>query len=100
MKDKICGKYRGVTGHRTSATDSPSKCAEKVLAECANKEFFTWRQSNNACHCVEEPNCNSPGTNVGLDIYRADSCGGIVFFNFFEIVLLLDLTGISKRCPK
>ncbi len=62
-----------VEGGGTTDTDTPSKCQAKVLAQCTNKEHFTWRSTNNACHCVEEPNCNNPSGNSGLNIYRIDS---------------------------
>jgi len=41
-----------------------------VISECNNKEFFTWRSTNNACHCVEEPNCDNLIGTYGLNVYR------------------------------
>ena len=70
LPDHICGAYAHTSESLTAVTSSPEACATQVLAECGNKEFFTWRSENNACHCVEEPNCESPTSNSGLNVYR------------------------------
>ena len=74
MEDMICGQYKHVTGSVTEATNTPEKCNTLVLNECLHKDFFTWRESNNACHCVEET-CDSPKGNSGLNIYRTCTSG-------------------------
>ena len=70
LPDHICGAYAHTSESLTAVTSSPEACATQVLAECGNKEFFTWRSENNACHCVEEPSCDSPTSNSGLNVYR------------------------------
>merc|ERR1712014_558332 len=67
-----CSGLSHVSGSDSSLSMSirtVEKCNEKVVAECANKEFFTYRSSNGACHCVQS--CGSPTANIGLNIYSA-----------------------------
>merc|ERR1711879_248466 len=54
LQNQICGRHRHVSSSLSVATNSPEKCMSYVLSECAHKEFFTWRSTNNACHCVNE----------------------------------------------
>jgi len=75
-KDQHCGAVSHVTGSMGSDTDSPSKCAMVVAQECEHKEFFTWRSTNNACHCLAQATCDSSNlrSNPGLNIYRVSGC--------------------------
>ena len=75
LEDKICGEYKHVSGSLTEATNTFQKCNDMVLNECTYKDYFTWRESNNACHCVEETNCDSPESNPGLNIYQTCTPG-------------------------
>ena len=74
-ENSLCGQWKHVTGSSTEATNTPKKCNAVVLQECLYKDYFTWRASNNACHCVEEPNCDSPAIADGLNIYRTCPSG-------------------------
>ena len=80
LEDKICGEYKHVNGSLTEATNTFQKCNDMVLNECTYKDYFTWRESNNACHCVEETNCDSPKRNSGLNIYQTCTSGKLCQF--------------------
>jgi len=69
-KNRRCGVATHVSASQSQLTNSPEKCMMYVTSECNNKEFFTWRSTNNACHCVEEPNCENQFVENGLNVYR------------------------------
>ena len=76
LEDKICGEYKHVNGSLTEATNTFQKCNDMVLNECTYKDYFSWRESNNACHCAEETNCDSPKSGYpGLNIYQTCTPG-------------------------
>jgi len=69
-KNRRCGMATHVSASQSQLTNSPEKCMMYVTSECNNKEFFTWRSTNNACHCVEESSCDNQIVTNGLDVYR------------------------------
>jgi len=80
LQNHICGNSQHVSASQSEDTNSAEKCMSYVLNECANKDFFTWRSSNNACHCVEESNCDSPNANDGLNIYQINHPKGATLY--------------------
>jgi len=111
-KDLICGKAKHVSKSLKADTNTPEKCASFVSKECKYKDFFTWRKKNNACHCVDQPNCNSPKANKGLNIYRVSGCAGnegikskwmnFIFLksNYAHILHAKDSINWLKNCQK
>ena len=85
--DQICGAFKAVSGSTTDATNSVQKCAKMVYDECSYKEFFSFRIGVNACHCVEQPNCDTPKSNPGLNIYTVDTCLGMIYLFLLTVVL-------------
>jgi len=80
-KDSFCGSYtyKAVTRSWTAETNTPAKCQAVVEKECQYKQYFTWRKSGFACHCVTIDNCDRPAYNKGLTIYKvANKCPTIV----------------------
>jgi hypothetical protein len=75
-ENMMCGKYEHVTGSKTELTNTSEKCNTIVLNECLQKDYFTWRKKNNACHCVVENNCDSPRNSSGLNIYQTCTPSG------------------------
>jgi hypothetical protein len=69
-KNRRCGSAKHVSASQSQRTNSPEKCMMYVTRECNNKEFFTWRSTNNACHCVEEPDCDNQFVENGLNVYQ------------------------------
>ena len=65
-----CTAFKHVTGSATEATNTVEKCNAIVVKECFHTNFFNWRESNNACHCAETSNCDSPTANSGINIYQ------------------------------
>ena len=65
-----------MSGSKTEATNTFQKCNDMVLNECTYKDYFTWLESNNSCHCVEETNCDSPVDYSGLNIYQTCTPSG------------------------
>ena len=49
----------------------------QILLFCKYTDYFTWRSTNNACHCVMEDNCDTPQPNNGLNIYEVVDCSSI-----------------------
>ena len=64
-----------MSGSGTEATNTFQKCNDMVLNECTYKDYFTWRESNNNCHCVEQTNCDSPVDADDLNIYQTCTPG-------------------------
>merc|ERR1712156_218749 len=69
-KNRRCGSAKHVSASQSQHTNSPEKCMMYVTSECNSKEFFTWRSTNNACHCVEEPDCDNQIVENGLNVYQ------------------------------
>jgi len=77
LEDHICHdqNWRHTAGSQTDEADTPAKCQESVIQECAHTAFFSFRASNASCHCLNQAHCDSPARNPGLTVYRTNCIG-------------------------